>query len=58
VELHGDAARGDGARCVRDRPDAGLLCRGVGGNGPRPWLGPGNLAVYYIGVRRKLAQFD
>ena len=41
-----------------DRSDSGLLCWGAGGNGPRPWLGPGNLAVYYIGVRRRNARFD
>jgi Alginate export len=41
-----------------DHSDSGLLCWGAGGNGPRPWLGPGNLAVYYIGVRRKNARFD
>jgi hypothetical protein len=41
-----------------DRSDDDLLCWGAGGNGPRPWLGPGNLAVYYIGVRRRNARFD
>jgi Alginate export len=41
-----------------DRSDSGLVCWGAGGNGPRPWLGPGNLAVYYIGVRRRNARFD
>jgi Alginate export len=41
-----------------DRSDSGLLSWGAGGNGPRPWLGPGNLAVYYIGVRRRNARFD
>jgi len=41
-----------------DRSDSGLVSWGAGGNGPRPWLGPGNLAVYYIGVRRRNARFD
>jgi hypothetical protein len=41
-----------------DHSDRGLVCWGAGGNGPRPWLGPGNLAVYYIGVRRRDARFD
>jgi hypothetical protein len=41
-----------------DRGDSGLLTWGAGGNGPRPWLGPGNLAVYYIGTRRRAARFD
>jgi hypothetical protein len=41
-----------------DRSDSGLLSWGAGGNGPRPWLGPGNLAVYYIGNRRRNARFD
>jgi hypothetical protein len=41
-----------------DRGDSGLLTWGAGGNGPRPWLGPGNLAIYYIGNRRRAARFD
>jgi hypothetical protein len=41
-----------------DRAEPGLLCWGAGGNGHRPWLGPGNLAVYYIGIRRRSARFD
>jgi Alginate export len=41
-----------------DRGNSGLVTWGAGGNGPRPWLGPGNLAVYYIGTRRKAARFD
>ena len=41
-----------------DHSDSGQLCWGAGGNGPRPWLGPGNLAIYYIGVRRRNARFD
>jgi Alginate export len=41
-----------------DRSDSGLQTWGAGGNGPRPWLGPGNLAVYYIGARRRNARFD
>jgi hypothetical protein len=41
-----------------DHSDSGLLCWGAGGNGPRPWLGPGNLAIYYIGARRRNARFD
>jgi hypothetical protein len=41
-----------------DRSDSGLLSWGAGGNGPRPWLGPGNLAVYYIGNRRRNARGD
>ena len=41
-----------------DRSDPGLVSWGAGGNGPRPWLGPGNLAVYYIGARRRNARFD
>jgi hypothetical protein len=41
-----------------DRADPGLLVWGAGGTGPRRWPGTGNLAVYYIGVRRKAAQFD
>ena len=41
-----------------DRGDSGLLTWGAGGNGPRPWLGPGNLAIYYIGARRRAARFD
>jgi Alginate export len=41
-----------------DRGDSGLVTWGAGGNGPRPWLGPGNLAIYYIGNRRRAARFD
>jgi Alginate export len=41
-----------------DHGNSGFVTWGAGGNGPRPWLGPGNLAVYYIGTRRKAARFD
>lgn len=39
-----------------DRAEPGVLEWGAGGTGRRPWLG--NLAVYYIGVRRTSARFD
>ena len=41
-----------------DRGNSGMLTWGAGGNGPRRWLGPGNLAIYYIGSRRRNARFD
>lgn len=41
-----------------DRADPELIAWGAGASGPRPGRGSGNLAIYYIGVRRTAARFD